>query len=432
MDNLDDLTNDQIRLKLVEHGLANIPVTTTTRKVQLKRLRAAIDGGAAATGGDKVTKNRRETIHVANKDPVEADAKIKTAASEKAKSGRRATISAAASASATASAIPIKTNTPSVVESAAAPSRVSSRRTSLRASVGSEPSEPAPATKFTSKVPSIVDVPEEMEVEDVPFIPISQKRTQRSSRSPSLSKSETVVTAFKQVLSRTTPIPEEIVTISDEDEDNRDNILNDFDTSGEQELAQFTTAYADFKPQTVERKQSSNVHRSSVGASFATTSTSYKPSAADDYKFSGGAQRRYTTTTSSWNQPPAEQRYRTPEKGAFGDGALPEVNTPYLSDFTRRLSKLRAEPLDEECRLLRRESAVGLDDDDYDAADGLYYRSISNVHGRQMIRLPVKAPDTFWTNAFALFLAAERKCRRVIWTMAGLLLAIFLLTVLLG
>lgn len=413
MDNLDDLTNDQIRLQLVEHGLANIPVTSTTRKVQLKRLRAAIEGGAPVTG-EKTNKSRRETIHVVKvADKSEPKVKTSAAASDngKTKSGssRRATISA------TASAIPVKTNTPIPFESEAAPpSKVSSRRTSLRASQsGDPPSEPV-AIKPVSKIPSIVDVPEESE-EDVPFIPISQKRTLRKSRSPSLSKSETVVTAFKQVLARATPIPEETVTISDEEDDDNEDFLDDLETSTEPELA----LYNDFRKQTVDPIKSS-YHRSSVGASFA-NSTIYKPFAAEDLK-SSSTQRRYTTTTSTWNQPPVDQRYRTPEKTSVGDGDVLQVDTPYLSDFTRRLSKLRAEPLNEESRLLRRESAVGFDEDEQ------FYRTSSQVHGRHQLRKPA-GQNTVWTYAMTLIRSGEQKYRSVIWPILFLLLAIFLVTV---
>lgn len=412
MDNLEDLTNDQIRLQLVEHGLANIPVTTTTRKVQLKRLRAAIEAGAPVVG-DKTTKNRRETIHVAKVvDKTESVPKPKAAASDngKAKSGssRRATISASS-----ASAIPVKTNTPIPFESTtSAPNKVSSRRTSLRASQSGEP--PEPANKIVSKVPNIVDVPEESE-EDVPFIPISQKRIDRKSRSPSLTKSETVVTAFKQVLARATPIPEEILTISDEEDVNED-VLDDFETSIEPELSQ----YSDFRKQTVDPIKAS-YNRSSVGASFA-NSTTYKPFVADDLKPS---QRRYTTTTSTWNQAPVDQRHRTPEKSSLGNEGVLEVNTPYLSDFTRRLSKLRAEPLNEESFLLRRESAVGLDDDEQ------YYRTSTQVHGRLQQRKP-SGQNAVWTYLMSFIRSLEQKYRSIFWPTVILLLIIFVFVVFLA
>lgn len=412
MDTLEELTNDQIRSKLVEHGLANIPVTNTTRKVQLKRLLAAIQGGAVPVVAAEKTsaKNRRETIHVAKvSEKVEPEAKTKGAASDNAKaktgSSRRATINV--------SAIPVKTNTPAPLETTTSSGKVSSRRTSLRASQSGEaPPEPV-ASKSSSKIPTIVDVPEEFE-EDALFIPISQKRTSRQSRSPSLSKSETVVTAFKQVLARATPIPEETVTISDEEDD-----TDEFETSAEPELAQ----YSDFGKHTVDSHKAS-YNRSSVGGA-GTSYSSYKPFVAEDYT-SSGAQRRFTTTTSTWNQsPPVDQRYRTPEKTtSSGQVGVLDVDTPYLSDFTRRLSKLRAEPLEEESRLLRRESAVGLDDD-----DDQYYRTSSQVHGRHQLRKPAAGRNSAWTYVKSVIRSVEQKYRSVIWPIVFLLLVIFVVTV---
>lgn len=39
MDNLELLTDDQLRLRLVQYGFANLPITETTRKTLIKKLR---------------------------------------------------------------------------------------------------------------------------------------------------------------------------------------------------------------------------------------------------------------------------------------------------------------------------------------------------------------------------------------------------------
>ena len=57
MDQLELLSNDELRLRLLEYGFPNLPVTQTTRKVLMKKLRNAVDG--------QKTKSRRETIAVA-------------------------------------------------------------------------------------------------------------------------------------------------------------------------------------------------------------------------------------------------------------------------------------------------------------------------------------------------------------------------------
>uniref|UniRef100_A0A182PQH9 LEM domain-containing protein n=1 Tax=Anopheles epiroticus TaxID=199890 RepID=A0A182PQH9_9DIPT len=43
MDNLDQLADDELRLRLVQYGFPNLPVTTTTRKILIKKLRNHID-----------------------------------------------------------------------------------------------------------------------------------------------------------------------------------------------------------------------------------------------------------------------------------------------------------------------------------------------------------------------------------------------------
>uniref|UniRef100_A0A182SAE8 LEM domain-containing protein n=1 Tax=Anopheles maculatus TaxID=74869 RepID=A0A182SAE8_9DIPT len=43
MDNLDQLADDELRLRLVQYGFPNLPVTSTTRKILIKKLRHHID-----------------------------------------------------------------------------------------------------------------------------------------------------------------------------------------------------------------------------------------------------------------------------------------------------------------------------------------------------------------------------------------------------
>ncbi|KAH8237269.1 hypothetical protein KR038_008963 [Drosophila bunnanda] len=63
VDDLDALSNAELRAKMLAQGLPNIPVTDTSRKVLVKRLRASIGGQAlpAAAASPKKS-NRRETL----------------------------------------------------------------------------------------------------------------------------------------------------------------------------------------------------------------------------------------------------------------------------------------------------------------------------------------------------------------------------------
>ncbi|EDW62198.1 otefin [Drosophila virilis] len=67
-DNLDNLSNAELRAQMLAQGLPNIPVTDSSRKVLVKRLRASLGGNAtlpAATASPKKTSTRRDTLQPA-------------------------------------------------------------------------------------------------------------------------------------------------------------------------------------------------------------------------------------------------------------------------------------------------------------------------------------------------------------------------------
>ncbi|KAH8309478.1 hypothetical protein KR059_010761 [Drosophila kikkawai] len=63
VDDLDALSNAELRAKMLAQGLPNIPVTDSSRKVLVKRLRASIGGQASpAAAASPKKSNRRETL----------------------------------------------------------------------------------------------------------------------------------------------------------------------------------------------------------------------------------------------------------------------------------------------------------------------------------------------------------------------------------
>ncbi|EDW08734.1 otefin [Drosophila mojavensis] len=65
-DNLDNLSNAELRARMLAQGLPNIPVTDSSRKVLVKRLRASLGGNAALPAGSPKKSNaRRETLQPA-------------------------------------------------------------------------------------------------------------------------------------------------------------------------------------------------------------------------------------------------------------------------------------------------------------------------------------------------------------------------------
>lgn len=75
-DNLDSLSNAELRAQMIAQGLPNIPVTDSSRKVLVKRLRASLGGNAAspaAAASPKKASSRRETLQpAAQVDKVDA------------------------------------------------------------------------------------------------------------------------------------------------------------------------------------------------------------------------------------------------------------------------------------------------------------------------------------------------------------------------
>ncbi|EDW91661.1 otefin [Drosophila yakuba] len=61
VDDFDSLSNAELRAKMLAQGLPNIPVTDSSRKVLVKRLRASIGGQASPAASPKKS-NRRETL----------------------------------------------------------------------------------------------------------------------------------------------------------------------------------------------------------------------------------------------------------------------------------------------------------------------------------------------------------------------------------
>lgn len=297
MDNLDELSNEQLHLRLLEYGMANMPVTTTTRNVLIKRLRLVI--------GKANAKTRRETVHVtkfSSGDESESSDAIETKKSKTV--SRRATMA------------PNKATTPPrTTRASATPPRT------MRASATPPPEPRTITTRRNSgritplanrEAPiKLVSVPIEIEEEsDTDMIPLTQPP--RKLREPSMGKSETVVTSFQHTVS---PIIYD-VDDDDDDDDEYDNDNAELESSNDVEIHSSAVHYAqpgstpvhrDLRLEAVTR----NVGRSSISTSY---NTSYRPTYASTFK-SGNIDDEVTT------------------------------EAPYLSDFTRRLSRLRAEPL---------------------------------------------------------------------------------------
>lgn len=355
MDNLDELTNDALRLRLLEYGFANMPVTTTTRNVLIRKLRNAVE--------TTKSKTRRETVNVAkysSGDDSESDSDKKKPVKKAEAVNRRATIAAPA--------IPAKKDVRVIVKpirrsGRTTPSAVNAPALSLVENsddeIGTILAPPATAAAAAAALP--VQLP-----------PVNN----RTSRSPSLGKSGVVTTSYKQV----------IQAVAEEDDEEEDDLVildesgeND-DSSYSEEVSNYTSPKFNYpvKPTVSSIKQTSvsttttktsrtglgggyighnldHLRRLTVGGggggagvSNDLRSSSPKVSslfgnydaAASPFTNSTAYKRRYTTNAA------AISSTTTPHNGSGDDDdLLQKHDTPFLSSFTRRLAELRAEPL---------------------------------------------------------------------------------------
>lgn len=345
-DELDNLSNNELRSKCVQYGLPNIPITDTSRKLLIKRLRTAIEGGRADSPAKG--KSRRETIHVVAK-VVEPE---RDASPKKNTRGTRRTIA-----------------TPSEPEPEEPTVEVTVRQVTnrRRSRTTPAPAEPAPITTGKRKADAIIE-DEDEDSDDVQIVHDMREQVARSSRSPSLAKSKMVTTSYQHVRADE-PIVEEPAYKP------RETIIP----------VQRESAYAAPRTSihTQERESTTTSYSSRPIAqlsrpSLSTTNTSYT---------SNSTTRRYTTSgykpqteyssissSSTHNYKPQTTSYRDEEENSEDD-AEDEVEAPFLSDFARRLSRLKAEPLNENLRPMEKEGSQ------YRESQRFYTTSIAGRRG---------------------------------------------------
>ncbi|CRK90342.1 CLUMA_CG004003, isoform A [Clunio marinus] len=283
MENLELLTDDQLRIRLHQYGFANMPVTDTTRRVLVKKLRNAIEGQAS--------KGRRETVAVSKFSSDEEPETTNKGGKREKTPNRRATIAVtekakkSAANGASASGATSRADTPNK-----ATSRKSSRPTPVR--------NPIPSSTV-------------IEDSDEDIIEVPVKRTSRS-RTPTLAKAETVRTSY---------------------------ITTNKDIIEEQQSTEDSSNIEDgYDEVPVPRKPSPIVQRKT----FSTSTSSFTKKETAPLQFGK------TSITTSFNP---RGTYSYADKKVYrdeddDDDVIDETNAPYLSNFAKRLSTLRAEPLD--------------------------------------------------------------------------------------
>lgn len=291
--NLEDLSNDEIRIKLLEYGFQNLPVTQTTRKVLIKKLRNSME--------TQKVKSRRETFAVIKSSDEDDIPEISKTKREKTPN-RRATV-----------AVTEKSKKPSVSSSSngsggIAPIETPKKSSSRRSSRATPSKDPKPIVSSTANIPIL----QEDSDSDVIEVPI---RRSKSKTPISMGKSDTVRTSYKS-------------TIETVDENfGSGKTSNSFDEFFQPAMLR--------KPSPIPQTSTNSVSRRKT---LTTTSLNYDD-IAPEIKFTTPKNLKKTSITTSYNP---SGTYNFDEEPL----ALDESNTPYLSNFAKRLSTLKAEPLD--------------------------------------------------------------------------------------
>lgn len=265
----DDLSDNELRRRLAQYGFPNLPVTDTTRKVLLKKLKNAMTS--------ENTKIRRETVAV-SKFSSDEDPEVKAKASKT--SNRRATVAIAEKSSVK------KENNTAIEETVETPSKKTSRKKNI----------------------SQVRVLQEDSTDD-DITEVQNRRSSSRAKTPTLGKSDVVRTSYQTSVDVVEEIAEEPPII--------------------------------IKP--VSRRKT-----------FTTSTT----------KFTSNQDNSISTKSNANRQ---TYDYKQPVKTE----TLDDLDTPYLSNFAKRLSTLRAEPLDDGMDKYKRLRETGA---------SLGYKSNSNIN----------------------------------------------------
>jgi hypothetical protein len=322
------LSNDEIRVRLLEYGFQNLPVTQTTRKILVKKLAHAME--------TQKSKTRRETVAVIKSSDDEDAEELKRAGKREKTPNRRATIGVVEKTK----KVPATSSSNGSNSRAETPSKTTTSSSSRRST-----SRATPQKIVSSSVATLQDDSDDNDVIEIPII--------RRSKTPTMGKSDTVRTSYKSTVEK---VAEEIVIEDDEEEKQ---------TRSQRSSSRRKTFVA---PEIIEKPAARTATPTKLARS--TLSTSFNPSGT--YNFTKQPAFEYNAV-------------------AEDDDYKIEDNAPYLSNFAKRLSTLKAEPINPglgKYKSLRNED----DDDDYNG--GKKYESASYRYTQQYGNTVVKPPQS--------------------------------------
>lgn len=333
VETLETLSNSDLREQCKLFGLPNVPVTDTSRKILIRKLRLAMEGPA---NGEKEKTKRRETIHVISKPAVKEPEPVKVNL-DASRSARR-TIAA--------------TNSSIVVESEPV-TKVDRRRSSRYSSTSSEkkPVEAAPVKRKTvilEEDSDDDDLIEAVNTAEKAYKDIAPSRTKaapsqesrdRRSRSASLQKSPTVTTSYNKEVPPTVHETEESGT---DNEILTENVYK-YNTN-KPFVPTKTERQTYYKPSSVPLNVTTTRY-----STLGTSATARQSNLTAATTLSGGlgasnVSRRYTSVTHKYDDDYDDVNREV----EIGGGS-----TPYYSDFTRRLERLKNEQINASGKISR-------------------------------------------------------------------------------
>lgn len=353
-DNLESLDNASLRKKCLEFGLPNVPITDTSRKLLIRKLRVAMNGEV----DDKTKKNRRETIHV-TKIPALVDTNAPTAAPATTEEAPKRIPSRLNRRTIAVTSVTSTVDDQSL-SSSAKPQVITERRQS---GLRTQAENTVPVSQ-KRKTATVLAEEEEEDDDDVILLEAAEQGEKeivipRARRSVSLTKTGVVTTSYSQETVAAAP-----KTVNETESESEYDYTSKYANLYEPISRPLTqsqpiqTSYGLSEPRlTVEPDrflgfQTTSVNRTSIEPDLTYNKPS-QPSAASRYSSLGSGyketinttttNRRYTSGgygTASGSTTKYSSLYDDQEEN---DENQPE--TPYLSDFARRLERLKAEPL---------------------------------------------------------------------------------------
>lgn len=333
VENLETLSNAELREQCKLFGLPNVPVTDTSRKILVRKLKLAMEG---PTNGEKEKTKRRETIHVVSK-PAAKNPEPEPAVKKQldtSRSARRTTIAATSS---------------SIASDPEPEAKIDRRRSSRYSSTSSEKRqvEAAPIKRKTAILEEdsdeddliLIEATETAERVHRVVTPSrekaasSQESRDRRSRSASLQKSPTVTTSYNKDVPSTVHETEE-----ESGTDNEVPTKNVYKyDSGKPFVPTKTERQTYYKPtvplNTTSTRYSTLGNTSATRQANLTTATTITSNLG-----TSNLSRRYTTgTTHKYDD------YEDDDDD--GEVEIGGGHTPYYSDFTRRLERLKNEQM---------------------------------------------------------------------------------------